>query len=59
MMKKPRHLSANKEKEKQTKDVLKYLIAEGFAIQLPNGTFRMRTKEEIETETVLIQHGFL
>ena len=59
MMKKSRHLSANKEKEKQTKDVLKYLIDEGFAIQLPNGSFRMRTKEEIETETILIEYGFL
>ena len=29
---------------------LKYLVEEGFAIELPNGKFRMKTKEELQEE---------
>jgi|694.fasta_scaffold68032_6 hypothetical protein len=49
----------NKEKEKKSvNDVLKYLIDEGFAVKLPNGTFRMKTKEELKNELILIENGF-
>lgn len=46
------------EKEKSVKDVLKYLIDEGFAVKLPNGTFRMKTEEEIKREIILVENGF-
>ena len=29
---------------------LKYLVEEGFAIELPNGNFRMKTQEELQEE---------
>lgn len=29
---------------------LKYLVEEGFAIELPNGNFRLKTQEELEEE---------
>lgn len=29
---------------------LNYLVEEGFAIELPNGKFRMKTKEELQEE---------
>ena len=29
---------------------LKYLVEEGFAIELPNGNFRMKTPEELQEE---------
>ena len=29
---------------------INYLIQEGFAIELPNGKFRMKTREELEEE---------
>lgn len=34
---------------------LKYLVEEGFAIELPNGNFRMKTQEELEEEIEAIK----
>jgi len=33
---------------------LKYLVEEGFAIELPNGNFRMKTPEELQEEVAEI-----
>ena len=29
---------------------IKYLVEEGFAVELPNGNFRMKTQEELQKE---------
>jgi len=34
---------------------LKYLVEEGFAIELPNGKFRMKTQQELEEEIEAIK----
>lgn len=34
---------------------LKYLVEEGFAIELPNGKFRTKTQEELQEELDLLK----
>jgi len=46
------------EKKKKVKQVLKHLIDEGLVIELPNGTFRMKTKKELKQEMLFVENGF-
>lgn len=36
--------------EKEIQLQINYLIQEGFAVELPNGNFRLKTKEELQEE---------
>lgn len=43
-------ITSQEELETHIQNELKYLVEEGFAIELPNGNFRMKTQEELQEE---------
>ena len=43
-------INSQEDLEQEIQLQLKYLVEEGFAIELPNGNFRMKTQEELQEE---------
>ena len=43
-------ITSQEELETHIQNELKYLVEEGFVIELPNGNFRMKTPEELQEE---------